>query len=162
MAQLTVRGVDDEVVRKLKVRAAEKGCSAEAEHRDILKQALSGSGEESSQLRQMQEERVTWSEQRNATPSSQLTIEADEALVHRLKIQAALNHRSIEAEAQAILKETAEAREREWWRETREFCEELREKYGTFPDSSEEFSDMRAERIRYLEERDAPPKPPRR
>jgi plasmid stability protein len=40
MGQLTVRKVDDEIVRRLKIRAAEHGRSAEAEHREILKQAL--------------------------------------------------------------------------------------------------------------------------
>ena len=45
MAQLTVRGVDPEVVRRLKLRAAEHGRSAEAEHRAILERAL-GTGTE--------------------------------------------------------------------------------------------------------------------
>ena len=40
MGQLTVRNVEDEVIRRLKIRAAEHGRSAEAEHREILKQAL--------------------------------------------------------------------------------------------------------------------------
>ncbi len=40
MGQLTVRKVDDEIIRRLKVRAAEQGRSAEAEHREILKQVL--------------------------------------------------------------------------------------------------------------------------
>jgi antitoxin FitA len=40
MGQLTVRRVDDEIIRRLKIRAAEHGRSAEAEHREILKQAL--------------------------------------------------------------------------------------------------------------------------
>ena len=40
--QLTVRNVDDEIIRQLKIRAAKNGGSAEAEHREILKQALSG------------------------------------------------------------------------------------------------------------------------
>jgi antitoxin FitA len=40
VAQLTVRKLDDEIVRRLKIRAAEHGRSAEAEHREILKQAL--------------------------------------------------------------------------------------------------------------------------
>jgi antitoxin FitA len=40
MGQLTVRKVDDEIIRRLKIRAAEHGRSAEAEHREILKQAL--------------------------------------------------------------------------------------------------------------------------
>lgn len=40
MAQLLVRNLDEDIVKKLKLRAAEKGCSAEAEHRDILISAL--------------------------------------------------------------------------------------------------------------------------
>lgn len=40
MAQLTVRNVNDQVVRALKRQAAERGRSAEAEHRDILRRAL--------------------------------------------------------------------------------------------------------------------------
>jgi plasmid stability protein len=40
MGQLTVRKVDEEIIRRLKIRAAEQGRSAEAEHREILKQAL--------------------------------------------------------------------------------------------------------------------------
>lgn len=40
MVQLTVRNVDDEVVRALKQRAARHGRSAEAEHRDILRKSL--------------------------------------------------------------------------------------------------------------------------
>lgn len=40
MASLHVRNVDDELVQRLKLRAARKGRSAEAEHREILRQAL--------------------------------------------------------------------------------------------------------------------------
>ena len=40
MGQLTVRKVDDEIIQRLKIRAAQHGRSAEAEHREILKQAL--------------------------------------------------------------------------------------------------------------------------
>jgi plasmid stability protein len=40
VAQLTVRKVDDRVVRALKQRAAGHGRSAEAEHREILRAAL--------------------------------------------------------------------------------------------------------------------------
>lgn len=43
MASLHVRNLDDELVEKLKVRAAQNGRSAEAEHREILKQALEDS-----------------------------------------------------------------------------------------------------------------------
>jgi plasmid stability protein len=37
MAALTVRNFDDDVVRALRIRAAEHGQSAEAEHREILR-----------------------------------------------------------------------------------------------------------------------------
>ncbi len=40
MAQLTVRKLDPELVRRLKMRAAEHNRSAEAEHRAILEAAL--------------------------------------------------------------------------------------------------------------------------
>jgi plasmid stability protein len=40
MADLLVRGLDEDVVRALKARAAAHGRSAEAEHRDILQRAL--------------------------------------------------------------------------------------------------------------------------
>ncbi len=40
MATLTVRNLDDDLVRRLRIRAAENGRSAEAEHREILRAAL--------------------------------------------------------------------------------------------------------------------------
>ncbi|MGA9846946.1 MAG: hypothetical protein WBQ45_04820 [Roseiarcus sp.] len=40
MSQLTVRNVSAEIVRSLKQRAAAHGRSAEAEHREILREAL--------------------------------------------------------------------------------------------------------------------------
>ncbi|HSK90545.1 MAG TPA: hypothetical protein VK875_04455 [Euzebyales bacterium] len=40
MAQLIVRNLDDELVRRLRIRAAERGHSAEEEHREILREAL--------------------------------------------------------------------------------------------------------------------------
>ena len=40
MADLLVRGIDDELVRALKERAGIHGRSAEAEHREILASAL--------------------------------------------------------------------------------------------------------------------------
>ena len=42
MATLTVRNLDEDVVRRLRIRAAEHGRSAEAEHREILRLALIG------------------------------------------------------------------------------------------------------------------------
>jgi plasmid stability protein len=44
MATLTVRNLDEALIRALRIRAAEHGRSAEAEHRAILQQALTGSG----------------------------------------------------------------------------------------------------------------------
>ena len=40
MAQLIVRNVEEELVRELKLRAAQHGRSAEEEHRQILRHAL--------------------------------------------------------------------------------------------------------------------------
>ena len=42
MATLTVRNLDEDVVRRLRIRAAENRRSAEAEHREILRTALIG------------------------------------------------------------------------------------------------------------------------
>lgn len=55
---LHVRNVDDDLVIRLKRRAARHGRSAEAEHREILRQALSvevepAFGEIAAELRQM-------------------------------------------------------------------------------------------------------------
>lgn len=46
MAQLTVRKLNREVVDALKRRAAANGRSAEAEHREILRASLLGTGED--------------------------------------------------------------------------------------------------------------------
>ena len=40
MGQLIVRNVDDDLIRALKMRAARKRRSAQAEHREILREAL--------------------------------------------------------------------------------------------------------------------------
>lgn len=40
LAQLLVRGLEPELVRKLKMRAVENGVSAEEEHRRILREVL--------------------------------------------------------------------------------------------------------------------------
>ena len=44
MAQLIVRNVDDDLVRRLKERAAKHGRSAEEEHRQLLRAALRSEG----------------------------------------------------------------------------------------------------------------------
>lgn len=48
MSQLVVRNVGEEIVRALKRRAARHGRSAEAEHREILRAALSEDAESGS------------------------------------------------------------------------------------------------------------------
>jgi plasmid stability protein len=45
MGQLTVRNINEQVIRALKQRAAAHGRSAEAEHRAILRAALLEGGE---------------------------------------------------------------------------------------------------------------------
>jgi antitoxin FitA len=40
VAQLIVRNLDPEIIHRLKLRAAQHGRSMEAEHREILRQAL--------------------------------------------------------------------------------------------------------------------------
>ena len=46
MAQLTVRQIDERIVRALKQRATAHGRSAEAEHREILRAALLEGGDD--------------------------------------------------------------------------------------------------------------------
>jgi antitoxin FitA len=45
MASLSIRNLDDDLLARLKRRAARHGTSAEAEVREILRQALSGEAE---------------------------------------------------------------------------------------------------------------------
>ena len=51
MATLTVRNLDDDVVRRLRIRAAENGRSAEAEHRALLREVLVGDEQPSAHAR---------------------------------------------------------------------------------------------------------------
>lgn len=44
--RLNVRNLDEDLIRRLKARAAQNGRSAEAEHREILRQALAGESSE--------------------------------------------------------------------------------------------------------------------
>jgi len=46
MATLTVRNLEEDVVRRLRIRAAENRRSAEAEHREILRTALAGDAQQ--------------------------------------------------------------------------------------------------------------------
>ncbi len=45
MASITIRNLDDDLKRRLRVRAAEHGCSMEQEVREILGEALGGKPE---------------------------------------------------------------------------------------------------------------------
>ncbi len=45
MPILTVRNLDEDTVRRLRIRAAEHGRSAEAEHRELLRAALADSNQ---------------------------------------------------------------------------------------------------------------------
>ena len=58
MATLTVRNLDDDVVRRLRVRAAGHGRSAEAEHREILRLVLIGDEAHQAEQRQRVAERL--------------------------------------------------------------------------------------------------------
>jgi len=51
MATLTVRNLDETLVRRLRIRAAEHGRSAEAEHREILRIALAQDSDQQAQRR---------------------------------------------------------------------------------------------------------------
>lgn len=53
--QLTIRGVDDDLKRQLRVRAAENGRSMEAEVRQILRHALGQPSPEEEQRKQLHE-----------------------------------------------------------------------------------------------------------
>jgi|tagenome__1003787_1003787.scaffolds.fasta_scaffold16656471_1 plasmid stability protein len=55
MTQLTIRGIDDELKRALRVRAAENGRSMESEVRQILRTALSLPAPEQEHYRQIEE-----------------------------------------------------------------------------------------------------------
>ena len=71
---LIVRNVDDELVRRLKMRAARHNRSAEAEHREILRQVLSGEPDEAFALVATRLRELT--RVRKHTPSEQLRRES--------------------------------------------------------------------------------------
>ncbi|MGD9921340.1 MAG: hypothetical protein AB7V13_07810 [Pseudorhodoplanes sp.] len=73
MASLHVRNVPDEIVRQLKLRAARHGRSTEAEHREILRQAVSG--ERGDAFEELAARLRKLTEGRNLTPSEDLVRE---------------------------------------------------------------------------------------
>ncbi|WP_159587379.1 FitA-like ribbon-helix-helix domain-containing protein [Chelativorans xinjiangense] len=70
---LHVRNLDDDLIVKLKIRAARHGRSAEAEHREILRQALEAEVEPSFDDLAAELRRLTAS--RKQTPSETLLRE---------------------------------------------------------------------------------------
>jgi plasmid stability protein len=73
MPSLHVRNVDDELIRRLKRRAARHGRSAEAEHREILRRALER--ESLTSFEELAAEIRKLTETRNHTPSEVLVRE---------------------------------------------------------------------------------------
>ena len=53
MAQLIVRNLDAEIVRRLKQLAVSNGRSAEAEHREILRRTLLGDDDDRTPLKEL-------------------------------------------------------------------------------------------------------------
>ncbi len=74
MGSLTVRNLDDSIIRSLRIRAAEHGRSAEAEHREILRAALAAPLpaplDREQAIRRLREFR-----ERTASPDSQSVVE---------------------------------------------------------------------------------------
>jgi plasmid stability protein len=73
MATLTVRNLDEAVIRRLRIRSAEHGRSAEAEHREILKAVLTGTAQPPT--RQQAAERLAEFRRRTAGRGSPTTAE---------------------------------------------------------------------------------------
>lgn len=71
---LLVRNVDDDLVRRLKLRAAQHNRSAEAEHREILRQALSA--EPNASFRELAARVRALTRDRPQTPSEVLQRES--------------------------------------------------------------------------------------
>ena len=70
---LHVRNLDADLIARLKRRAARHGCSAEAEHREILRQALSAEVEPSFERLAADLRKLT--RRRRKTPSEVLLCE---------------------------------------------------------------------------------------
>ncbi len=73
---LHVRNLDDDLINRLKRRAARHGRSAEAEHREILRQALSSESEPSFETLAAELRKLT--RRRKQTPSEVLLREGRE------------------------------------------------------------------------------------
>ena len=86
MATLTVRNLEDEVVRRLRIRAAEHGRSTEAEHREILRAAVCLADQTESR-RQVAERLADFRRRtggRDSAPSADLLEQTRSARTHSL------------------------------------------------------------------------------
>lgn len=87
MATLTVRNLEDDLVRRLRVRAAENGRSAEAEHRELLREALAGSGAQRAAREQIAARLAEFRDRtagRGSPPSAELLDETRRARMRAL------------------------------------------------------------------------------
>ena len=88
---------------------------------------------------------------------AQLTVRGlDEDVVRRLKTRAAQNGRSMEAETRAILTQAIGSCAGDWWEQARQLREAIKREHGILPDSAPLIREMRDDRTKWLEERDAP------
>ena len=85
MATLTVRNLDEDVVRRLRVRAAEHGRSAEAEHREILRLALRGDDDRGSERQRVAERLAEFRRRTAGRGSPSVTQLLNEARAERIK-----------------------------------------------------------------------------
>jgi plasmid stability protein len=79
MATLTVRNLDQDIVRHLRIRAAEHGRSAEAEHREILRLAPIGDDDRRAERQRVAERLAEFRRRtagRGSPPSTPLLGEA--------------------------------------------------------------------------------------
>jgi plasmid stability protein len=82
MAILTVRNLDEAVVRRLRIQAAENGRSAEAEHREILRAALVGSAQPAPP--QQTHKRVVWPQVERDRPPTSAELQEQAHAVRRI------------------------------------------------------------------------------
>ena len=85
MATLTVRNLDEDIVRRLRMRAAEHGRSAEAEHREILRLALIGDDEQQEERQRVAERLAEFRRRTAGRGSSSAAQLLHEARAKRMK-----------------------------------------------------------------------------
>ena len=85
MATLTVRNLDEDLVRRLRIRAAEHRRSAEAEHREILRLALVAGGERAAERQQAAERLAEFRRRTSGRVSPPVTELLQEARAGRMQ-----------------------------------------------------------------------------